>query len=92
MLRNRSNGLDIRWSAPFSQLIEGGEHTIEAGARHREHLEARRIGAYIAIGMAPMARGKAKCASAETQWIARAFGFNKHFAIQYIECFDTNLP
>jgi hypothetical protein len=60
--------------------------------RHREHLEARRIGAYIAIGMAPMARGKAKCASAETQWIARAFGFNKHFAIQYIECFDTNLP
>jgi hypothetical protein len=39
-----------------------------------------------------MARGKEKCASAETQWTARAFGFNKHFATQHIECFDANLP
>jgi hypothetical protein len=64
LLSNGSNGLDSRhMSAPFSHLVEGGEHTIKAGARHREHPEARRIGAHIAITVAPMARGKEKCTS-----------------------------
>lgn len=35
---NRRNGLDSRpISAPPSLLVQGGEHVIEAGARHRKH-------------------------------------------------------
>ena len=64
-------------SAPFSDLVEGGEHAIEAGARHREHEEARRIGADIAIAVAPMARRKEKCARTETQRVCRAFDFQR---------------
>lgn len=48
---NRRNGLDSRpISAAPSLLVQGGEHVIEAGAWHRKHEEARRIGADIAIG------------------------------------------
>jgi hypothetical protein len=54
LLGNCCNGLDSRHvSAPFSRLVEGGEHAIEAGARHRKHQEARRSGAHIAIAVAP---------------------------------------
>jgi hypothetical protein len=87
LLSNCSNGLDSRrMSALFSYLVECGEHAIEAGARHREHQEARRSGTHIAIAVASMARGKEKCASAKTQWIGQSFDFNKHFATQHIEC------
>ena len=38
LFSNCSNDLNSRHvSAPFSRLVEGGEHAIEAGTRHREH-------------------------------------------------------
>jgi len=44
LLGNCRNGLDGRHlPASFSHLVEGGEHVIEAGARHRERQETQRI-------------------------------------------------